>query len=161
MFAFDGVVTNVNATMTLNSLDAPAETRGDFRYRDQPLNFDATIGTPRAMLTGAATPLTSGPELDADPAWSPDGRKLAFITDRDGAPNLYLHDPAAGTVGFDTLGRFESDGRDRHDHYLNGRAIQRAQMPDDVNAAALFLLTQGSGFITGQLLPVNGGFVLN
>jgi hypothetical protein len=25
----------------------------------------------------------------------------------------------------------------------------------------LFLLTQGSGFITGQLLPVNGGFVMN
>jgi hypothetical protein len=30
-----------------------------------------------------------------------------------------------------------------------------------VNAAALFLLTQGSGFITGQLLPVNGGFVMH
>ena len=51
--------------------------------------------------------------------------------------------------------------QDRHDHYLNGRAIQRTQMPDDVNAAALFLLTQGSGFITGQLLPVNGGFVMH
>ena len=51
--------------------------------------------------------------------------------------------------------------QDRHDHYLNGRAIQRPQMPDDVNAAALFLLTQGSGFITGQLLPVNGGFVMH
>ena len=51
--------------------------------------------------------------------------------------------------------------QDRHDHYLNGRAIQRHQMPDDVNAVALFLLTQGSGFITGQLLPVNGGFVMN
>ena len=49
----------------------------------------------------------------------------------------------------------------RHDHYLNGRAIQRPQIPEDVNAAALFLLTQGSGFITGQLLPVNGGFVMH
>jgi NAD(P)-dependent dehydrogenase (short-subunit alcohol dehydrogenase family) len=49
----------------------------------------------------------------------------------------------------------------RHDHYLNGRAIQRTQIPEDVNAAALFLLTQGSGFITGQLLPVNGGFVMH
>ncbi len=49
----------------------------------------------------------------------------------------------------------------RHDHYLQGRAIQRSQTPDDVNAAALFLLTRGAGFITGQLLPVNGGFVMN
>jgi NAD(P)-dependent dehydrogenase (short-subunit alcohol dehydrogenase family) len=48
----------------------------------------------------------------------------------------------------------------RHDYYHAGRAIQRPQMPDDVNAAALFLLSRGAGFITGQVLPVNGGFVM-
>ena len=35
---------------------------------------------------------------------------------RQGALWLASQDPAAGTVGFDTLGRFESDGRDRHAH---------------------------------------------
>ena len=50
---------------------------------------------------------------------------------------------------------------DRHAYYMQGRAIQRPQVPDDVNAAALFLMTRASGFITGQLLPVNGGFVMN
>jgi NAD(P)-dependent dehydrogenase (short-subunit alcohol dehydrogenase family) len=50
---------------------------------------------------------------------------------------------------------------DRHDHYLKGRAVPRAQVPEDVTAAALFLLTRASGFITGQLLPVNGGFVMH
>ena len=50
---------------------------------------------------------------------------------------------------------------DRHQYYLQGRAIPRPQVPEDVTAAALFLLTRASGFITGQLLPVNGGFVLN
>jgi NAD(P)-dependent dehydrogenase (short-subunit alcohol dehydrogenase family) len=49
----------------------------------------------------------------------------------------------------------------RHEQYLQGRAIQRPQVPQDVNAAALFLLTRASGFITGQVLPVNGGFVMN
>ena len=49
----------------------------------------------------------------------------------------------------------------RHDDYRNGRAIQRAQVPADVNAAMLFLLTRASGFVTGQVLPVNGGFVMN
>lgn len=50
---------------------------------------------------------------------------------------------------------------DRHDYYLKGRAVPRPQVPEDVTAAALFLLTRASGFITGQLLPVNGGFVMN
>jgi NAD(P)-dependent dehydrogenase (short-subunit alcohol dehydrogenase family) len=49
----------------------------------------------------------------------------------------------------------------RHDHYANGRAISRAQMPEDVTAAAMFLLTPSSGFITGQILPVNGGFYMH
>ena len=49
----------------------------------------------------------------------------------------------------------------RHDHYRDGRAIQRPQVPADVNAAVLFLLTRASGFVTGQLLPVNGGFVMH
>ena len=49
----------------------------------------------------------------------------------------------------------------RHDHYRNGRAIERAQVPEDLTAAVLFLLSRGSGYITGQVLPVNGGFVMN
>ncbi|WP_119292556.1 SDR family oxidoreductase [Azohydromonas sediminis] len=49
----------------------------------------------------------------------------------------------------------------RHEHYLQGRAIARAQLPADVDAAVLFLLSRGAGFVTGQLLPVNGGFVMN
>jgi NAD(P)-dependent dehydrogenase (short-subunit alcohol dehydrogenase family) len=49
----------------------------------------------------------------------------------------------------------------RHQHYLDGRAIARPQLPADVDAAALFLLSPASGFITGQVLPVNGGFVMN
>lgn len=50
---------------------------------------------------------------------------------------------------------------ERHDYYLKGRAVPRPQVPEDVTAAALFLMTRASGFITGQLLPVNGGFVMN
>ena len=49
----------------------------------------------------------------------------------------------------------------RHDHYRNGRAIERAQVPEDLTSAAMFLLSRGSGYITGQVLPVNGGFVMN
>ena len=49
----------------------------------------------------------------------------------------------------------------RHDYYAQGRAITRAQVPDDVTASVLFLLSVSSGYVTGQVLPVNGGFVMN
>jgi NAD(P)-dependent dehydrogenase (short-subunit alcohol dehydrogenase family) len=51
--------------------------------------------------------------------------------------------------------------QERHNQYLEGRAVKRPQVPEDITAAALFLLTRASGFITGQVLPVNGGFVMN
>ena len=49
----------------------------------------------------------------------------------------------------------------RYEHYKNGRAIKREQTADDITAAVLFLLSKESGYITGQVLPVNGGFVMN
>ncbi|MSQ51765.1 MAG: SDR family oxidoreductase [Betaproteobacteria bacterium] len=51
--------------------------------------------------------------------------------------------------------------KDRHDQYVNGRAMHRAQMPEDVCGAVMFFLSDAAGFVTGQLLPVNGGFVMN
>jgi NAD(P)-dependent dehydrogenase (short-subunit alcohol dehydrogenase family) len=51
--------------------------------------------------------------------------------------------------------------RERHDLYENQRAMQRAQLPDDVSGAVLFLLSGLSRFVTGQLLAVNGGFVMH
>jgi NAD(P)-dependent dehydrogenase (short-subunit alcohol dehydrogenase family) len=50
---------------------------------------------------------------------------------------------------------------DRHRHYVDGRAIQRQQLPADVCGAVTFLLSDAAGFITGQLLAVNGGFVMH
>lgn len=50
---------------------------------------------------------------------------------------------------------------ERHTYYLEGRALQRAQVPEDVSGPVLFLLSDAARFVTGQLLPVNGGFVMN
>ncbi len=51
--------------------------------------------------------------------------------------------------------------KERHEHYVKGRAMNRAQTPEDVVGAVIYLLSGAAAFVTGQLLPVNGGFVMN
>jgi NAD(P)-dependent dehydrogenase (short-subunit alcohol dehydrogenase family) len=49
----------------------------------------------------------------------------------------------------------------RHQRYVDGRFIKRHQVPDDLVGSVIFLLSDGASFITGQMLAVNGGYVLN
>jgi len=41
---------------------------------------------------GKATRLTSGQAFDAQPTWSPDGKTIAYISDRNGSDNIWLMD---------------------------------------------------------------------
>lgn len=50
---------------------------------------------------------------------------------------------------------------ERHQLYENGRALQGEQLPEDITGTALYLLSDMANFVTGQLIPVNGGFVFN
>ena len=49
----------------------------------------------------------------------------------------------------------------RHQLYRGMRALQRDQLPEDVCGAVVFLLSPLSRFVTGQLMAVNGGFVMH
>lgn len=49
----------------------------------------------------------------------------------------------------------------RHQLYETGRALAGQQHPEDVDGSVIYLLSSLSDFVTGQLLPVNGGFVFN
>ncbi|MFJ9452445.1 MULTISPECIES: SDR family oxidoreductase [unclassified Herbaspirillum] len=51
--------------------------------------------------------------------------------------------------------------KERHQTYHDRRAIQRDQLPEDVCGAVLFALSDLSRFYTGQVMAVNGGFVMN
>lgn len=48
---------------------------------------------------------------------------------------------------------------ERHHHYETGRAVPGAQMPEDIVDVVAFLLTRGALALTGQIIPVNAGFV--
>jgi imidazolonepropionase-like amidohydrolase/Tol biopolymer transport system component len=54
---------------------------------------------------GDATRLTSGLAYDAQPRFSPDGKKLVFVSDRDGADNIHVMDLASKQVTAITRGR--------------------------------------------------------
>lgn len=62
---------------------------------------------------GRATPLTQGPAYDAQPRFSPDGRRIVFVSDRAGSEDVWLVD-ADGTrprpVTADPYSRFISPG---------------------------------------------------
>ena len=74
-----------------------------------------------------------------------------------GADGITVNAVAPGLVRVEAT---EYVPRERHEQYETGRAIPRAQYPEDVVGAMVFLLSEGAGFVTGQVLPVNGGFVL-
>ncbi len=75
-----------------------------------------------------------------------------------GKDNIAVNSIAPGLVLVEAT---EYVPEERKRHYIDGRAINRAQEPEDVVGAGLFLLSDAASFVTGQLLPVNGGFVFN
>ena len=75
-----------------------------------------------------------------------------------GADGITVNAVAPGLVRCEAT---EYVPRERHALYETGRAIARAQYPGDVVGTVVFMLSEQARFVTGQVLPVNGGFVLN
>ena len=55
------------------------------------------IGDLWQLKSGALTQLTDDPFVQFDPAWSPDGRSIVYVSDKGGTMELWLRDMAAGT----------------------------------------------------------------
>lgn len=73
-----------------------------------------------------------------------------------GADNITVNAIAPGLVEVEATQYVPAE---RHALYRNQRALQRGQLPEDVSGALVYLLSDLARFVTGQLLPVNGGFV--
>ena len=61
--------------------------------------------------------------------------------------------------GILTTASTDSVPRARHAYYEEGRAVRGPQPPEDVAGTVAFLLSDAALSLTGQVLPVNRGFV--
>ncbi|HWC96444.1 MAG TPA: S41 family peptidase [Candidatus Sulfopaludibacter sp.] len=66
---------------------------------------------------GEAARLTQTPAAESQLAWAPDSRRLVYVSDRNGIPQLYLYDFTAAkesqltSIGPDAAPRFSPDGK--------------------------------------------------
>lgn len=75
-----------------------------------------------------------------------------------GADNITVNAVAPGLVLVEAT-QYVPEAR--HRLYVEQRALQREQLPEDVAGAVVYAMSDGARFVTGQVLAVNGGFVMH
>jgi len=166
----DGLVNNGAITSsggkTLEELDVETwdrvmavNVRGTWLATRAAAKHLAASGKGRVINVGSDTALWGAPKLLAYVA----SKGAVMAMTRAMARELGVHGITVNTVapGLTLVEATEYVPAERHQLYLEGRAINRAQVPGDVCGAVTFLLSEEAGFITGQLLAVNGGFAMH
>jgi AsmA protein len=151
------VLNNVDASLALQSLDAPAQMEAAFDYRNQRVNVSSEIGLPRAVLEQGETPLTARVRADAieadfDGIFRTETGALNGALNANGSSvrNLlaWMGTPMANGGGF---GPFRLSAQMAHEGAQTA-LTEAAIRLDDIDATgALTLITQENG-----RLRVNG-----
>ncbi len=101
------------------------------------------------LAGGTARRLTSGPAFDTQPRWSPDGKRIVFISDRDGSENVWICD--AQGAGFRQVSRLTTGVFASPVWTPDGKSVVTSYQPDNY------------GFSTYQLWQyhIDGGAGMN
>ena len=165
----DGLVNNASITnsggktceeLTLDTWDQVMQVnvRGTWLMTKASLPALRASGHGAIVNLASDTPLWGAPNLLAYVASK--GAIIAMtrsLARELGADNITVNAIAPGLVLVEATAYVPEA---RHRLYNDQRAIQRPQLPEDVSGAVLFAQSDLARFITGQTLPVNGGFVM-
>ena len=119
----------------------------------------AASGPGSVVNLASDTPLWGAPNLLAYVA----SKGAIVAMTRSLARELGAHGTTVNTIapGLTLVEATQYVPEHRHALYRGQRALQRDQQPEDVSGAVVYALSSLSRFVTGQLLAVNGGFVMH
>jgi Tol biopolymer transport system component len=102
---------------------------------------------------GKAQPITSGMAFDSQPVFSPDGSRIAFISDRSGAENLWQSKPDGSELKQLT---FRDDNRvlGSPEWAADGRSIFASIHRSDLNAYSLWRFDVAGQVEAEEIIPV-------
>lgn len=96
--------------------------------------------------------LTHTPSYDGDPAWAPDGSRIAFVSDRAGATSVWVMNSDGSS---ETRLTQSGASDDRPAWSPDGTQIAFARGPDEESATAIFVM-DANGSHQRQLVPGEG-----
>lgn len=100
---------------------------------------------------GQARQLTTQSSYETEPVWSPDGKKIAFASDREGGSDIFIMDAAGGPA---TRLTFNSASEIPQGFTPDGKAVIYSASIQDAPSALLFPATWQTELYS---VPVNGG----